>query len=250
MSLVRLEQRGAIVLVTLDRPRANAFNPELVLELGQAFRQVAGAGAVVLTSALPGFFSAGWDLPTLALCNRKGMGVFYEGFCDLVREIFVFGAPVVAALPGHAIAGGLIVAAAADERYAAQGKGEFGLSEVKLGLPVPFCCFEVFRHGIGARAAERLASTGESLSAANALEVGLLDRVVPAGELLPRAVERAGQLALPSAAAHAAIKTSARSPALAWFDRARKRDPLLDFWFGPDAQPRIRALVEKLSKKN
>lgn len=250
MSLVRVERRGAIALVTLDRPRANAFTAELVLELRQALRQATGAGAVVLASALPGFFSAGWDLPTLVVCDRKGMGVFYEAFCDLVREIFVFSAPVVAALPGHAIAGGLIVAAAADERYAAEGKGEFGLSEVKLGLPVPFSCLEIFRYGIGPRATERLAATGGNLSAADALAIGLLDRVVPAGELLGRAAERAGELALPSSAAHAAIKRSVRSSALARFDRAREEDPFLDFWFGEDAQQRIRALVEKLRKKD
>lgn len=250
MSLVRVEQQGAVALVTLDRPRANAFTAELVLELRQALRQATGAGAVVLASAMPGLFSAGWDLPTLVPYDRKGMGVFYEAFCDLVREVFVFGAPVVAALPGHAIAGGLILAAAADERYAAQGKGEFGLSEVKLGLPVPFSCLEIFRHGIGPRATERLAATGGNLSAADALGIGLLDRVVPAQELLGRAVERAGELALPSPAAHAAIKRSARASAVARFDRAREKDPFLDFWFGKDAQERIRALVEKLRKKN
>ncbi len=249
MSLVRLEERGAVVLVTLDRPKANAFDAELVVELRQAFRESVGSGAVVLASALPSLFSAGWDLPTLSGCDRKGMEEFYEAYCDLVREIFVFGAPVVAALPGHAIAGGLIVAAAADERYAAQGKGEFGLSEVKLGLPVPFCCLEIFRHEIGSRAMERLAATGENLAAADALALGLLDRVVPAGELLDRSVERARELALWSPAAHAAIKRRARSSALARFDQAREKDPFLDFWFGKDAQPRLRALVEKLAKK-
>jgi enoyl-CoA hydratase/carnithine racemase len=249
LSLVRLEERGPVLLVTLDRPPANAFHTQLVAELRKAFREAAGAGAVVLASALPGLFSAGWDLPTLVGYGRKEMAVFYEAFCDLVREIFVFGAPVVAALPGHAIAGGLILAAAADERYAAEGKGEFGLSEVKLALPVPSCCLEVFRHGISSRAAERLAATGENLSAAAAKTAGLLDRVVPAGELLGFSGERAAELALPSPAAHAAIKRCARSSALARFDRARQKDPFLGFWFGKDAQLRIRALVEKLRKK-
>jgi enoyl-CoA hydratase/carnithine racemase len=250
LSLVRLERRGAIALVTLDRPRANAMTAELVLELRQVLRKVTGAGAVVLASGIPGLFSAGWDLPTLLAYDRKQMGEFYDSFCDLVRDVFVFGAPVVAALSGHAIAGGLILAAAADERYAAEGGGEFGLSEVKLGLLVPFGCLEIFRHGVGSRATERLAATGKNLSARDALAIGLLDRIVPPGELLERAVERAEELALPSPVAHAAIKRSARASALARFDRARQEDPFLDFWFGEDARKRIRALVEKLRKKN
>ena len=92
------------------------------------------------------------------------MEEFIGAFCDLVRQIFVFGPPVVAALPGHAIAGGLIAAMAADERIAAEGKGKFGLSEVILGVSVPACLMEPFRHVVGARHMERLAATGENLA--------------------------------------------------------------------------------------
>ena len=63
------------------------------------------------------------------------MEAFVADYCGLVRDIFAFPAPVLAALPGHAIAGGLIVAAAADERLAADGSGTLGLSEVALGVP-------------------------------------------------------------------------------------------------------------------
>jgi len=249
LSLVRSERRGAVALITLDRPGANAFHAELVQELRGHLRQTRGAGAVVLTSALPGFFSAGWDLPALARFSRKEMSSFYKAYCDLVREIFGLEAPVVAALPGHAIAGGLIVAAAADERYAAEGRGEFGLSEVRLGVPVPRCCFEIFRYAIGGHAAERLASSGENLSAAEVLRIGLVDAIGPAEDLLERAVERATRLAAVSAPAHAAIKSNARAGALASYDSARKTDSFLDLWFGEDAQQRIRALVERLNKK-
>src|SRR5262245_3565704 len=100
------------------------------------------------------------------------MASFVEAYCDLVRQIFVFGPPVVAALPGHAIAGGLIVVMGADERIAAEGKGKFGLSEVVLGVSVPQCLMEPFRHGLGARVMERLAATGENLTAEKALAVG------------------------------------------------------------------------------
>ena len=175
---------------------------------------------------------------------------FLEAYGDLVREIFVFGAPVVAALPGHAIAGGLIVAAAADERIAAEGRGQLGLSEVLLGVPVPHCLLEIFRHVVGARGMERLAATGENLSVAQALAGGLVDRVVLPEDLRERAVERAGLLAKLPGPAHAAIKRRARAAALARFDQARQRDPFLDVWFGKDAQDRITALVAKLSKKN
>lgn len=250
MSLVRAEEQGGVLVLTLNRPRANAFDEELVADLRQALREAVGSPAVVLASALPSIFSAGWDLKTLIGFDRKTMEGFLEAYCDLVREIFVFGAPVVAALPGHAIAGGLIVAAAADERIAAEGKGELGLSEVLLGVPVPRCLLELFRHVLGARGMERLASTGENVSVERAMAIGLVDQVVLPQDLLPRSLERAALLARLPASAHAAIKRRAREAALARFDQARERDPFLDLWFSPDARERVGALVARLSGKS
>lgn len=249
MSLVRTGEQDGVTVVMLDRPRANAFDTDLVEELRQAFREAVGSQAVVLASALPTIFSAGWDLKALSGIDRKGMEAFVEAYCDLVREIFVFGAPVIAALPGHAIAGGLIVAATADERIAAEGRGEFGLSEVLLGVPVPQCLLEIFRHVMGARGMERLATTGENASVERALSSSLVDRVVPAEDLLGCAVGRAATLAKLPGGPHAAIKRRARAAALARFDQARAHDPFLDAWFGKDAQARIAALVARLSKK-
>jgi enoyl-CoA hydratase/carnithine racemase len=249
MSLVRAEEKGGIQILTLDRPGANAFDADLVGDLRQAFREAAGTRAVVLASSLPTIFSAGWDLKAVSRYDRKTMESFVETYCDLVREIFVFGAPVVAAINGHAIAGGLIVAAAVDERIAAEGRALFGLSEVIMGVTVPNCLLEIFRHVQGGRGMERLAATGENLSVAQALQAGLLDRVVLAEEVLPRAVERAEILGALSASAYSAIKRRARASALARFDQAREHDPFLDVWFGKDAQERIAALIAKISKK-
>jgi enoyl-CoA hydratase len=248
VTFVRVERRDEVAVLTLDRPRANAFHRPLVDELAAVFAESAEAGAVVLTSSSPSIFSAGWDLPTLLAMDREEFGGFVSAYCDLVREIFAFERPVVAALTGHAIAGGLIVAAAADERIAAEGKGELGLSEVLLGVSVPACLLEPFRHAIGPRQMERLAATGENLSFEKALAIGLVDRIVPAEGLLAESVARARFLAGRPGAAHEAIKLRARAAALARFDQARGGDPFLDYWFSEDAQSRIRALVAKLRK--
>jgi enoyl-CoA hydratase len=249
VSFVRLETREEIALVTLERPKANAFSPELVAELAAAFVEVETARAIVLNSALPGIFSAGWDLPLLVDRERSAMEEFVSAYCDLIRQIFITGPPVVAALPGHAIAGGLIVAMAADERIAAEGKGKFGLSEVVLGVSVPQCLMEPFRHALGARPMERLAATGENRTVEEALAMGLVDRVVPAAELSERAFERARVLGGLSAPAYATIKRRSRAAALARFDQARDHDPFLDFWFSDEARFRIRDMVARLSSR-
>jgi enoyl-CoA hydratase/carnithine racemase len=250
VSFVSIETRDEIAVLTLNRPKANAFSPELVAELSGALAGQGKARGVVLASGVPGMFSAGWDLPLLVGRDRPGMEQFVAAYCDLVRQIFVFGPPIVAALPGHAIAGGLIAAMAADERIAADGKGKFGLSEVVLGVPVPACLMEPFRHVVGARHMERLAATGENVAADRALAIGLVDQVVDAGELLDRAVERARFLAGLSGAAYAAIKLRSRAAAIARFDQARNHDPFLDFWFSQDARFRLKDMVARLSGRS
>ena len=249
MSLVAVKERDGIAVLTLDRPPANAFAPDLVLRLRAALRESAGARALVLASAQPGLFSAGWDLPRVSAMARPEMTEYLESFCDLVLEMFTFPAPIVAALPGHAIAGGLIVACAADERYAAEGAARFGLSEVSLGVPLPACCLELFAYVLGRRPMERLTASAQNLPADQALALGLLDRVVPASDLLDASLERASRLGRGSAAAYAEVKRRARAETVARFNAARKDDPFLDFWFSPEARKRISALVERLTGK-
>lgn len=250
-SPVRVEKLdGGIVVLTLDRPRANAFDPALATSLFREVRAAAGASALVIASSSQKLFSAGWDLPVVRALPRDQMTAFVGGFCGLVRELFTFPAPVVAALPGHAIAGGLIIAATADERIAAEGKGELGLSEVALGVPIPRACYEIFRHVLGDRGAERLAAAGDNVPVARAYELGLVDRLVPAaGDVLDAAVARARELAGRSLAAYAEIKRRAREDAVFRFDRAFEGDPFLDFWFSDETRRRVDALIARLTKK-
>lgn len=245
---VRSEAHDGVAVVTLDRPRANAINPAVVSELSAALTEHAGAQAIVLTSS-QSLFSAGWDLPTVRAFDRKEMEAFLGEFSVLLRRMFALETPLVAALPGHAIAGGLILASPADERIAADGRGEYGLSEVALGVPIPRACYEIFRYVLGDRGAERLAAAGDNVPADRALEIGLIDRIVPAADLLDAALDRARQLAGRSRVAYAEIKRRARARTLKRYDRALVNDPFLDFWFSDEARRRIDALVDRLTKK-
>ncbi len=249
MSLVtREESSNGVVTLTLDRPRANAFSPELVSELRRKLRDSAGACAIVFASSQK-IFSGGWDLTIVGEFDRARMTDFLAAFTDLIREVFAFDAPVVAALPGHAIAGGLIFAATADERIAAEGPATLGLSEVALAVPIPAAPYEIFRFLLGDRGAERLAAGGENWTLEAAEAHGLVDRIVPPGELLDRAIERAYKLGERPRPAHAEIKRRARAETLARFDLVRNTDPFLDFWFTPEARSRIASLVDRLRKK-
>ena len=250
MTLAPLARRGPVAVITLDRPRANAFDPALVRDLSDALDGASDAGAIVFASSSPGIFSAGWDLTYLLGLDREAFEEFVESYGALVRRVFDYPKPVVAAISGHAIAGGLIFAAAADERLAAEGRGELGLSEVVLGVPVPRNLLELFRYAIGARAAERLAATGENWDVERALAAGLVDRVVLPDRLLDEAVARGEFLAGRSPNPYWDIKRASRAPALERYDAAAFGDPFFDRWFTEDAQSRVRALVAKLTRKS
>ena len=248
MSLVRTDARDGVAIVTLDRPRANAFSPELVADLRSALIAARDARAVVLASSQR-IFSGGWDLPTIVAFDRPAMSEFVDAYTSLIRDVFAHPVPVVAALPGHAIAGGIILAMAADERIAAEGESLFGLSEVNLGVPLPRALYEVFRHQLGPRRAERLAASAVNMDLETALETGFVDEIVPADDLGERAFERARILGEPLRTAVAEARRYAREEALARFDAARRGDPFLDFWFAAEARTRIGALVDRLTKK-
>lgn len=248
MTLVRTEDRDGVAILTLDRPRANAFSPELVSDLRSALVKSRDAKAVVLASSQR-IFSGGWDLPTIVSFDRPRMTEFVGSYTDLIREVFTHPTPVVAALPGHAIAGGIILAMATDERIAAEGESVFGLSEVNLGVPLPRALYEIFRFQLGDRGADRVASTADNLPLDAALEARMIDRVVAAADLSEQAFERARILGEPLRAALAEQRRFAREAAVARFDAVRRNDPFLDFWFAPDARTRIEALVEKLASK-
>jgi enoyl-CoA hydratase/carnithine racemase len=249
LSLVSIQDRDGVAFLSLDRPPANAFSSELISDLSAALASAAGPRAIVLTSTSLKIFSGGWDLTRVSVLARPEMEKFLDAYCDLVRQIFTFPAPIVAALPGHAIAGGMIVAAAADERFVAEGPARLGLSEVALGVPLPACVLELFRFVLGSRGMERLTASAENVDVAGALAIGLADRAVPREGLADAAFERAASLSRGSAPAYAETKRRAREDALCRFDAARRDDPFLDYWFSPDARQRISALVERLSRK-
>lgn len=249
MSLVSVEDRRGVAVIALDRPPANAFSADLVAALARAFDDGADSRAIVLTSTSSKIFSGGWDLPIVSKLEREEMKAFLEAYCDLVRKIFTHPAPIVAALPGHAIAGGMIVAAAADERFVAEGPARLGLSEVALGVPLPASCVELFRFVLGSRGMERLTASAENMPVDRALAMGLADRAVAPADLEAAALERAAALSRGSLPAYAETKRRARAESLERFDAARVDDPFLDYWFSPDARSRLAALVERLSKK-
>src|SRR3954463_2665320 len=200
--MMEVSQQGRVAVATLQHGKVNALDVELLRAITATMRALSSAGAVVMTGH-DRAFSAGVDLRRIA----EGGPAYAEEFLPALSEAFlsVFDCPrpVVAAVNGHAIAGGCVIAAAADLRL--MSGGTIGLTELLVGVQFPTVPLEISRYAFGAVAA-RLALTGETFGVDEAFRLGLADEVVAPDELLPRALARAAALGKISSHVYAATK--------------------------------------------
>jgi enoyl-CoA hydratase/carnithine racemase len=197
-----------VAWITLDRPPANSYDPAFIEELDGAVDQVAGAGVpvAVVRSANPKFFSAGADvkgfLERAAADNIAMVRRAHQVLDRLAAEAPVF----VAAIAGHALGGGYEIALACDLRVAAEGGYRIGLPEVTLGLLPGTGGTQRLPRLIGRGRALELMTTGRTVTPDEAHRLGMVDRLVPAGELDRTVAELAAGLAGGAPLAIAAVK--------------------------------------------
>jgi enoyl-CoA hydratase/carnithine racemase len=247
----RLSHIGGIVELRLNRPPVNALNPGLVAELIQALdkAEADGASGVVL-SGRPGLFSAGLDVPALLRLDERGMRAFWADFFGLLERIARSPMMICAALTGHSPAGGTVLALFCDYRMQAKGDYRLGLNEVQVGLVVPPVIHQALARLIGPYRAERHLVAGQMIPIKEAAEIGLVDELVPLGEVVDRSVLwLQSHLEMP---AHALKQTRqlCRADLAGLFDApgALDIDTFVRGWFEPATQASLKQLVDRLGK--
>ncbi len=192
---IRVETSGPIVIVTIDRPeRRNAVDREHAEELAQAFRRFDDDDslAVAILTGAGGAFCSGADLKAVAA--GQGNRAVPEGDGPMGPTRLELGKPVIAAIEGHAVAGGLELALWCDLRVAAEG-ATLGVYCRRWGVPLIDGGTVRLPRLIGHSRAMDLILTGRGVGGEEALAMGLVNRVAPDGEALPAAVALAEQLA-------------------------------------------------------
>jgi len=173
--------------------RANALDVELLDSLKQAFEELEeGTQGVVLTGS-ESVFCAGVDLPRLLEGDRSYTQNLIESLEGCLREMIGFARPLVAAINGHAIAGGLILACACDYRLLGSSEAKIGLTELAVGVPFPSLAIEVVQQAVGLPMARRLVLGADLIGSQEAKERGIVDEIVSSADLLDRALELAGR---------------------------------------------------------
>jgi len=219
-----------VVTVMADRPPANAMDVTFLRDVVAAIEEVAAdpPPAVVLAGR-PGFFSAGADLKAVPGYGPDEQRAMVEGINRMALDVYALPCPVVGAITGHAIAGGLVLAVCTDLRVASS-EGKYGLTEVRVGVPYPQGAIGVVNAELPPPTVRRLAFGNELHDAQTCLRLGVFDEVVEPAAVLPRAQEIARDLAALRADVYARTKHDLRGATIERLRTAAANDPLLARW--------------------
>jgi enoyl-CoA hydratase/carnithine racemase len=194
MSDVELEKHDEITILRLNQGTTNPLNLEFIQEISknmELLKNDPNVRGVVITSGNDKFLSIGFDLPILFKQNKNEVKTFYKTFNRLCLEIYTFPKPTIAALTGHAIAGGCILTLCFD---------------YKLGLAVPYPADRILYQLVGSRTANEIVSTGDFYPSEKLLEMGMVDLVMPIEHVLDKSIEKAKLLGAMPTEAYKMIK--------------------------------------------
>jgi enoyl-CoA hydratase len=236
-----VQEIDGVSIVRFDHPPVNALDLDLLDDVIVTMRGL--DGPVVLTGA-GRCFSAGADLPAVVAGGAEYTDRYMTSLSAAFLAVFDHPAPVVAAINGHAIAGGCVFAMATDIRL--MSAGTIGLTELAVGAMFPMSALEICRHAMGASATQAALGAGTvDVSAAAAL--GWVDEVVTADELVPRAATLARELGEYAPAAYAVTKEQLHRPARTAIDAGTDTDEVVRAsWMSAETRARMTAYMKSL----
>lgn len=192
--MVNIEQHAKVSVITLNDEKVNVLNGDSLSALKDALGKCRESRAVVLTGQGK-CFSAGLDLKRLPTLDKEQLFGVLELLSDVSTTILRFPCPVIAAVNGHAIAGGAVLTLCCDVAIGPKQDLKIGLSEVAVGMPLPKFVVELARHRLSPTKLTEAVLFGKLYSWEEALEAGYLHKAVDAQELIPTCLAVAEQLA-------------------------------------------------------
>lgn len=249
--LIETTDHDDIRELRLARAPVNALDPELCAALAAAIADAIGdgVGGLVLAGG-PKVFSAGLDVPhLLGLPDRAALESAWGHFFAAARALAACPVPVVAAIAGHAPAGGCVLALCCDYRVMADGPYRIGLNETQVGLVAPEGIQRLLRRAVGPHRAERLLVSGELVESGRALALGLVDELAGIDDVAVRARTWLQELLQLPRKPVLQTRAIARADLIAALQpECIQLERFLDAWSDPDTQAGLRALVVKLGK--
>ncbi|PRX46720.1 enoyl-CoA hydratase [Prauserella shujinwangii] len=252
MPSIHVEPDGDVAVLRMEHGRVNALDTGLCRDLAARLEEVENSGyrAVVLTGS-GGAFSAGVDLVRVRDGGEPYVREFLPALSDAFLALFDFPRPVVAAVNGHAIAGGAVLAAACDHRVLGVGGGRFGWTELAVGVPFPLTALEILRSAYGSRILPELTYDARTYDPAETLERGLADEPAEPEAVLPLALAHARRLAEVPAATFAHTKRQLHRPATERIGEQRAADDarVEEIWTAPETLAAISDYVRSVLRR-
>lgn len=244
--MLETEDRDGVTVLRLRHGKVNALDLELLRAITAAMGDLDPAAAVVITGH-GSAFSAGVDLKRVVEAGEDYVRAFLPALTEMFLAVFEHPGPTVAAVNGHAIAGGCVLVAGCDVRLMAGGR--IGLAELTVGVPFPTSAIEIMRHAVGP-AAGYLALTGRLLDADQARAIGLVHDVTAADGLLDAAVALAQTMARTPAEVYALTKRQLQQPARAAVDGHSADEEAIEAgWRSPGTHAAIAAHLASLRQR-
>lgn len=244
--MIERHDRGEVAVLRLAHGKASAMDTPFCKALAEAFRTIEGEGKSLVLTGTGTIFSAGVDLKQLAAADDDEVCTFLRVLDDCFDALFRFTRPAVAALNGHAIAGGHVLAACCDFRIMAAGKGRIGVPELRVGVPFPPAALEATRSAVPGRDHAAAILLGTMLGVEEARERGWIDEIATADAVVDRAVAVAGEMASAPDVSFYLTKARLRADSFARIDRDRARfeNDVTQAWCGEAVRSAIRRYLE------
>jgi enoyl-CoA hydratase len=251
--MIHRDDRDDITMLRLEHGKAHALDLELCRALEDTLAAVAddGSARAVVLSGAGSIFCAGVDLFRVLEGGAAYVDAFVPALVGTFHTLFTFPKPAVAAINGHAIAGGCVLAAACDYRIMARGDGTIGVPELRVGVPFPQVAIEILRFATSTAHLQELVYRGKTYGVSGAYERGLVDEVVDPAVLLDDACGVAARLASEPAARFRITKRQLRRPALDRMERLGLETDaeVMTEWKDPATLKAIKAYVDETIKK-
>ena len=243
-----------VATVTLNRPPVNSFDILFTDELTSALEEIEQSGEVdglILKSKNPSIFSSGLDLYDLYAQPRSHLELFWSRVQDLWLQLYSSRLPTVAAINGHCLAGGTIIAAACDYRVAVEGNYGIGVTAAKIGIIAPPWFLKMLTYVMGQRNTELALQQGRVFTPREAMHVGLVDEICTKDTLDAECWKALEPLLSVSAESRATMKLSLRGDLINNFLRLREEDMnnFLNFILQESVQSNLGKYMEQLKSK-
>ncbi len=246
--MIDVQDQDGIAVVSIRHGKANALDLELCAALVDTFHEIESSSARASVITGQGrIFCAGVDLVRLSGGGADYVRAFLPALHALYDTVVHHRKPVVAAVNGHAIAGGCVLQCCADRRIAARNVGRIGVTELLVGVPFPALAFEVMRLATAPRHFPEVILSGATFATPEALERGLIDEETEPERVMERSLAAARALAALPPATFAMTKGQLRQPLIERMAADGKRvDTLAErIWTSPETLDHVRAYVAR-----